>query len=312
MTQAATAVVRKQIVVEAPIERAFAVFTERFGDFKPPEHNLLAVADRRDRVRAAGRRPHLRPRQSTAASAGGRGSSPTSRPTGWCSAGTSARSGRSRPTRTTPARSRSGSSPRPRSAPGSSWSTATSTGTAPAGRPSRDGVAGDAGLAAVPGPVRRPVRRGQLNAADQSPPPRSNRPADDVFAYATDPTRFHEWQKGVVSGHMDEPGHPAVGAQCLTTRRIGGAERAGTSELAHIDPPTDLGRPWHRRADPGRRRRHRRARSTPTGPGSTIAVDFTGHGIGKVLVPLVVRREAAKEMPANLARLKARLESGSL
>jgi uncharacterized protein YndB with AHSA1/START domain len=44
MTQAADTVVRRQIVVEAPIERAFAVFTERFGDFKPPEHNLLGVA----------------------------------------------------------------------------------------------------------------------------------------------------------------------------------------------------------------------------------------------------------------------------
>jgi uncharacterized protein YndB with AHSA1/START domain len=41
MTQQAATVVRRQIVVEAPIERAFAVFTERFGDFKPPEHNLL-------------------------------------------------------------------------------------------------------------------------------------------------------------------------------------------------------------------------------------------------------------------------------
>ena len=43
MTQAAAAVVRRQIVVQAPIERAFAVFTDRFGDFKPPEHNLLRV-----------------------------------------------------------------------------------------------------------------------------------------------------------------------------------------------------------------------------------------------------------------------------
>jgi uncharacterized protein YndB with AHSA1/START domain len=41
MTETATAVVRKQIVVEAPVERAFTVFTERFGDFKPPEHNML-------------------------------------------------------------------------------------------------------------------------------------------------------------------------------------------------------------------------------------------------------------------------------
>ena len=43
MTQAADTAVRKEIVVEAPIERAFYVFTDRFGDFKPPEHNLLAA-----------------------------------------------------------------------------------------------------------------------------------------------------------------------------------------------------------------------------------------------------------------------------
>jgi hypothetical protein len=36
----------------------------------------------------------------------------------------------------------------------------------------------------------------------------------------------------------------------------------------------------------------------------SIEVDFEGHGIGKLLVPLVVRRQAAKEMPANVARLK--------
>jgi len=41
MTQEAATVVSRQIVVEAPIERAFTVFTEQFGDFKPPEHNLL-------------------------------------------------------------------------------------------------------------------------------------------------------------------------------------------------------------------------------------------------------------------------------
>ena len=42
MTQTA-AVVRKQVVVQAPIDRASAVSTGRFGDFKPAEHNLLAT-----------------------------------------------------------------------------------------------------------------------------------------------------------------------------------------------------------------------------------------------------------------------------
>ena len=43
MTQATSAVVRRQIVVDAPVAKAFATFTERLGDFKPPEHNLLAA-----------------------------------------------------------------------------------------------------------------------------------------------------------------------------------------------------------------------------------------------------------------------------
>jgi uncharacterized protein YndB with AHSA1/START domain len=43
MSQAQSTVVRKSIVVAAPVARAFAVFTERFGEFKPPEHNLLGV-----------------------------------------------------------------------------------------------------------------------------------------------------------------------------------------------------------------------------------------------------------------------------
>ena len=43
MTQAAAQVVRRQIVVDAPIEDAFATFIGRFGDIKPPEHNLLAA-----------------------------------------------------------------------------------------------------------------------------------------------------------------------------------------------------------------------------------------------------------------------------
>jgi uncharacterized protein YndB with AHSA1/START domain len=37
------AVVHREIVVDAPISQAFATFVERFGDFKPKEHNLLGA-----------------------------------------------------------------------------------------------------------------------------------------------------------------------------------------------------------------------------------------------------------------------------
>jgi uncharacterized protein YndB with AHSA1/START domain len=42
-TPAEATSIRHVIVVEAPIERAFSVFTKDFGSFKPPEHNMLGV-----------------------------------------------------------------------------------------------------------------------------------------------------------------------------------------------------------------------------------------------------------------------------
>lgn len=43
MTPTDTTTVTKELVVNAPIEEAFRVFTARFGVFKPREHNLLAA-----------------------------------------------------------------------------------------------------------------------------------------------------------------------------------------------------------------------------------------------------------------------------
>ena len=40
----------------------------------------------------------------------------------------------------------------------------------------------------------------------------------------------------------------------------------------------------------------------------TIELDFEGHGIGRVLVPLLVRRQATRDMPSTMLRLKQRLE----
>ena len=137
------------------------------------------------------------------------------------------------------------------------------------------------------------------------------RPAAEVFACATDPARFREWQKGVVDGHMEGPAdgtQPTVGTKCVTTRRIGGASRPAISELVHIDPP----RAWGVRGIDGPIRAAVDVLVEPvTGSCSrlTISVDFTGHGIGKVLVPLMVRREARKEMPDNMTALKRMIET---
>lgn len=137
-----------------------------------------------------------------------------------------------------------------------------------------------------------------------------DRPAEEVFAYATDPSRFSEWQKGVVSGQMETTGAPQLGDRCLTTRRIGLANRPVASELVCFDPPHH----WGVRGVDGPIRAIVDVRVDPhsdTRAQLTITLDFEGHGIGRLLIPLLVRREAQREMPVNVAKLKLRLEGSS-
>ena len=46
------------------------------------------------------------------------------------------------------------------------------------------------------------------------------RPAAEVFAYATDPAHFHEWQQGLIEGHLDPPG-PAPANELFNKAVIG-------------------------------------------------------------------------------------------
>jgi len=135
-----------------------------------------------------------------------------------------------------------------------------------------------------------------------------SRPAEEVFAYVTDPSTFPEWQSGVVRGHMNES-PTRVGSECTTVRNIGGREREVHTTITDYDPP----RRWADRGVHGPIRAIVEVLVESIADGSqsrvTINLDFTGHGIGRLLVPLVVRRQAAREMPENMRRLKQRLEA---
>lgn len=128
-----------------------------------------------------------------------------------------------------------------------------------------------------------------------------------TFDYVTDPAHFPEWQSGVLAGRMDRD-PVTVGARCTTTRRIGGRPREITSEITAFDPP----RHW---ADHGLDGPIRGIVVVDVEPLEddmrsrvTISLDFEGHGIGRLLIPLMVRRQAEREMPANMHRLKDQLE----
>ena len=134
------------------------------------------------------------------------------------------------------------------------------------------------------------------------------RPPDEVFRYVTDPSRFGEWQSGVIDGHLEPDGPAAVGSRCIMTRRIGGSDRTSASEITQVSPP----RTWAVKGIDGPIRADVTVTVEPRRDGEqahvTISVDFHGHGIGKMLLPVVVR-EARQEVPQSCQNLKKRLES---
>lgn len=125
---------------------------------------------------------------------------------------------------------------------------------------------------------------------------------EEVFAMATDPLRFAEWQRDVVSAHL-------VGdAEFTTTRRVSGAERTMTQRVVRNDPP----RNWAAQGIDGPLRPHATVTVEPIGDGArsrvTFTLDFEGHGLGVPLVPLV-RRAAGRAAPVSHRNLKELLEA---
>ena len=85
------------------------------------------------------------------------------------------------------------------------------------------------------------------------------------------------------------------------TRRFGPREMDMTAEITGLDPPKS----WRVRGVDGPVRGNVNGTIEPLDDGArsrvTLELDFEGHGIGKVLVPLVVRRqrEGAPDQPAE-------------
>jgi uncharacterized protein YndB with AHSA1/START domain len=128
----------------------------------------------------------------------------------------------------------------------------------------------------------------------------------EVFAYAVDPANLAKWQENVVSATHD--GVLGPGARVMTVRRLGKREQTMTMEMTTYDPPQ--GRSMRGVDGPVRPLVETRIEPLDDGARSrvTVELDFEGRGIGKVLVPLLVRPETRKGLPRNLELLRGNLE----
>jgi hypothetical protein len=104
------------------------------------------------------------------------------------------------------------------------------------------------------------------------------------------------------------PGPPGVGSHGIMTRRIGGSERTSTSAITELSPP----RTWAIHGIDGPIRADVAVTVEPRQDGTqshvTIQLDFSGSGMGQVILPMVIR-QARKEVPQSCLTLKNRLES---
>jgi hypothetical protein len=134
----------------------------------------------------------------------------------------------------------------------------------------------------------------------------SRRP-EEVFAYSSDFAHFPEWQGGALSARPEGDAPPAVGSRAVVTRRVGPRELPRTEEIAELNPP----RSWVVRGVGGRLVAIAKGTIEPPDGGErshvTIAIAFEGHGIGRLLVPLL-SRQARKQLPKNEQMLKEILE----
>ena len=133
---------------------------------------------------------------------------------------------------------------------------------------------------------------------------------DDVFAYLDDLARHGEWQEQLISAQKLGDGPTEVGTKSTEKRRMGKREMTTTYEVTEHDPS----RVFAFRGIDGPVRAVGRATIEPLAGGSssrvTLALDFEGHGFGKLLVPLA-RSQSRKQVPKDQKRLKERLESSA-
>lgn len=136
----------------------------------------------------------------------------------------------------------------------------------------------------------------------------SRSPAE-VFSYVTDPTHLPEWQESAVAVRRIGDTPLAVGSKVAVTRRIGRREFTSTMQFIEWDPPKH----WHVHGIDGPVRGDVQGTIEPLGDGErsrlTLSLHFEGFGIGRALVPLMVRPYVRKEMPRSERTLKGILES---
>jgi len=138
-----------------------------------------------------------------------------------------------------------------------------------------------------------------------------SRPPDEVFAYLDQLERHGEWQSAIQSVKVQTEGPTKVGSRATERRKVPGGARDFTYEITEHDPP------WKAsfKGLDGSIRPKGTVRIAPldgkTRSRLTLELELEPVTFGGKLMAPLARRDAARRVPKDQAKLKQILESGS-
>jgi len=134
-----------------------------------------------------------------------------------------------------------------------------------------------------------------------------DRPPADVYAYATDPRHFSEWQKDVAAAKVTDGAPGALGSTFDTLRHFAGMPQSLTQEVIEAEPPNR----WATRGVNGAIKANAAVTIAPLDGGRrsrvSFSITFNSGLLGKTVMPFVVRQTRAGA-PKSFQRLKQILE----
>ena len=134
-----------------------------------------------------------------------------------------------------------------------------------------------------------------------------DRSPEMVYGYATDPTKFPEWQADVVSVEWEGAGG-RLGSRFTTKRRVPGGVQSYVQEVTELKPFKS----WAVKGIEGTLRPNASIDVEPIDGGSrsrvTFSLSYGSSRAGRLLIPLV-ERATSKQAHRSYERLKEILES---
>lgn len=133
-----------------------------------------------------------------------------------------------------------------------------------------------------------------------------DRPVPEIFEFLSNPLNLPQWQKMVATIEQISPGAPAVGARYKVSAEVMGRKIDGQMHITAFEPPHKVG--FVNQAGP--MRVDITVTLKPVGSGAKIALHAEGNPAGVFKIAEgVLAGQVKSQMEANLARLKAALES---